>query len=287
MNPKRADFRCLHRLRVRWAEVDMQKIVFNAHYLMYFDTAMADYWRELAVPYEAAMHMLNGDLYVKKASVEYFSSARYDDQLEIGLRCGRIGNSSITFDGAIFRGDTLLVTGELIYVFADPTTQTSRPVPDALRDLLMAYESGQSMVRVETGNWATLESQASPLRQAVFVQEQGIDAALVWDAADADAVHAILINRLGMAVASGRLVQQAPGVGRMGRMAVDRVLRGSSLGRAMLDALVSSARSRGDKEVMLHAQRSAEGFYRRLGFVARGAPFEEAGLDHIEMVLAL
>lgn len=287
MNPKRADFRCLHRLRVRWAEVDMQKIVFNAHYLMYFDTAMADYWRELAVPYEAAMHLLNGDLYVKKASVEYFSSARYDDQLEIGLRCGRIGNSSITFDGAIFRGDTLLVTGELIYVFADPTTQTSRPVPDALRDLLMAYESGQSMVRVETGNWATLESQASPLRQAVFVQEQGIDAALVWDAADADAVHAILINRLGMAVASGRLVQQAPGVGRIGRMAVDRVLRGSSLGRAMLDALVSSARSRGDKEVMLHAQRSAEGFYRRLGFVARGAPFEEAGLDHIEMVLAL
>jgi predicted GNAT family N-acyltransferase len=70
-------------------------------------------------------------------------------------------------------------------------------------------------------------------------------------------------------------------------MAVDRVLRGSSLGRAMLDRLVSSARSRGDKEVMLHAQRSAEGFYRRLGFVARGAPFEEAGLDHIEMVLAL
>ncbi|HQY76786.1 MAG TPA: YbgC/FadM family acyl-CoA thioesterase [Rhodoferax sp.] len=287
MNPKRADFRCLHRLRVRWAEVDMQKIVFNAHYLMYFDTAMADYWRELAVPYEAAMHLLNGDLYVKKASVEYFSSARYDDQLEIGLRCGRIGNSSIIFDGAIFRGDTLLVTGELIYVFADPATQTSRPVPDALRDLLMAYESGQSMVRVETGNWATLESQASPLRQAVFVQEQGIDTTLVWDAADADAVHAILINRLGMAVASGRLVQQAPGVGRIGRMAVDRVLRGSSLGRAMLDALVSSARSRGDKEVMLHAQRSAEGFYRRLGFVARGAPFEEAGLDHIEMVLAL
>ena len=287
MNPKRADFRCLHRLRVRWAEVDMQKIVFNAHYLMYFDTAMADYWRELAVPYEAAMHLLNGDLYVKKASVEYFSSARYDDQLEIGLRCGRIGNSSIIFDGAIFRGDTLLVTGELIYVFADPATQTSRPVPDALRDLLMAYESGQSMVRVETGNWATLESQASPLRQSVFVQEQGIDTTLVWDTADADAVHAILTNRLGMAVASGRLVQQAPGVGRIGRMAVDRVLRGSSLGRAMLDALVSSARSRGDKEVMLHAQRSAEGFYRRLGFVARGAPFEEAGLDHIEMVLAL
>ena len=53
---KRDDFRLLHRLRVRWAEVDMQKIVFNGHYLMYFDTAMADYWRALALPYEATMH---------------------------------------------------------------------------------------------------------------------------------------------------------------------------------------------------------------------------------------
>jgi hypothetical protein len=55
---KRDDFRLLHRLRVRWAEVDMQKIVFNGHYLMYFDTAMADYWRALALPYEATMQAL-------------------------------------------------------------------------------------------------------------------------------------------------------------------------------------------------------------------------------------
>ena len=50
--PQRKDFRFFHRLRVRWAEVDMQKIVFNAHYLMYFDTAISDYWRALALPYE-------------------------------------------------------------------------------------------------------------------------------------------------------------------------------------------------------------------------------------------
>jgi hypothetical protein len=45
------DFRYFDRLRVRWAEVDMQKIVFNGHYLMYFDTAVAGYWRALALPY--------------------------------------------------------------------------------------------------------------------------------------------------------------------------------------------------------------------------------------------
>ena len=46
---RKSDFRFFHRLRVRWAEVDMQKIVFNAHYLMYVDTAVADYWRALAM----------------------------------------------------------------------------------------------------------------------------------------------------------------------------------------------------------------------------------------------
>ena len=48
---QRSDFRFTERLRVRWVEVDMQKIVFNGHYLMYFDTAVGGYWRALAAPY--------------------------------------------------------------------------------------------------------------------------------------------------------------------------------------------------------------------------------------------
>src|ERR1700741_1282538 len=106
---KKSDFRFFHRLRVRWAEVDMQKIVFNAHYLMYFDTAVADYWRALALPYEQAMQLLGGDLYVKKAGIEFHASARYDDQLDVRLKCARIGNSSMQFNGAIFRGEQLLI----------------------------------------------------------------------------------------------------------------------------------------------------------------------------------
>ena len=72
----RQEFRFFHRLRVRWVEVDMQKIVFNGHYLMYLDTAVADYWRALSLPYEETMHALGGDLYVKKATLEYNASAR-------------------------------------------------------------------------------------------------------------------------------------------------------------------------------------------------------------------
>ena len=284
---KRQDFRFFHRLRVRWAEVDMQKIVFNAHYLMYLDTAMADYWRVLGLPYEEAMHSLQGDLYVKKAGIEFHASARYDDQIDVGLRCTRIGNSSILFAGGIFRGDQLLITGELIYVFANPATQTSLPVPQALRDILTGFEAGEPMLQVRRGNWAELGRDAGAVREAVFVQEQGIPLEMEWDEADQTAIHAVAYNRLGQAVATGRLLQHAPGVGRIGRMAVNRVLRGGGVGRSILRELMHAARERGDQEVLLHAQTSASPFYLREGFTPRGAEFDEVGIPHQEMFVQL
>lgn len=285
--PTRADFRFIHRLRVRWAEVDMQKIVFNAHYLMYFDTAISDYWRALAFPYEASMQRLGGDLYVKKSTLEYHASARYDDLLDIGLTCARIGNSSIQFTGGVFLGEQLLVAGELLYVFADPATQTSKPVPSALRDVLSGFEAGEAMVDIRLGAWSELAEGARQVRTEVFLQEQRVPVEMEWDEADASAVHAVAYNRLGMPLATGRLLQHAPGVGRIGRMAVSRVLRGAGLGRDILQVLLKAAEQRGDRDVMLHAQRSAEGFYAGEGFVPRGAPFDEAGIPHIEMVKPL
>jgi predicted GNAT family N-acyltransferase len=70
-------------------------------------------------------------------------------------------------------------------------------------------------------------------------------------------------------------------------MAVLPSVRGARLGRQVLDALVEAARVRGDFEVLLHAQASAAPFYARAGFAERGAPYEEAGIPHIDMVLAL
>ena len=284
---KRQDFRFVHRLRVRWVEVDMQQIVFNGHYLMYFDTAVTDYWRRLAMPYAETLHQLGGDLYVKKASVEYHASAEMDDFLDVCMRCERVGNSSMTFVGAIFRGDELLITSELVYVYADPVAKKSQAVPAALRDLLESYERGEDMVQLHLGRWADLQKWASPLRTEVFVHEQKVPAELEWDEDDPTALHCVALNRMGVVLATGRLLQHAPGVGRIGRMAVKRQMRGTDLGRRVLHALMEAARARGDTQVLLHAQCSAEGFYSRSGFVPQGAVFEEAGIAHIEMVRAL
>ncbi|MBC5786239.1 YbgC/FadM family acyl-CoA thioesterase [Ramlibacter sp. USB13] len=284
---KRDDFRFFHKLRVRWAEVDMQKIVFNAHYLMYFDTAVADYWRALAMPYEEAMHQLQGDLYVKKATVEFHASARMDDRLDVALKCARIGNSSMQFLGAIFRGEDLLITCELVYVFADPATQTSRPVPQALRDVLLGYEKGEDMLQVKTGNWAELGEDAGRIRTEVFVREQRIPADLEWDEDDARSVHAVAYNRLGQPVATGRLLPAQDGTAKIGRMAVHQVLRGRGFGEQVLRALAAQAQRRGDKGIELHAQRTAREFYARMGFQPQGEPYDEAGIPHITMTSSL
>jgi YbgC/YbaW family acyl-CoA thioester hydrolase len=284
---QRADFRFFDRLRVRWAEVDMQKIVFNGHYLMYFDTAVAGYWRALALPYHDTMVALEGDLYVRKATVEYLGSARYDDVCDVGIRCERFGKSSMLLHAALFRADRLLVHGELVYVFADPATQTSKPVPAALRELLLAFEAGSPMIDWRQGGWGELGTDAQAVRRAVFIDELGWLAELAHDAADHDAVHVVAVNRLGAAVASGRLLPTIAGMGRIGRLAVVPPLRCGGIGRGVLDRLLDAARARGDREVQLDAQVGAARFYERAGFVARGETFEQAGVLHQAMALTL
>jgi YbgC/YbaW family acyl-CoA thioester hydrolase len=279
----RQEFRFFDRLRVRWAEIDAQKIVFNGHYLMYFDTAMTAYWRALALPYAETMESLGGDLYVRKATLEYHASARQDDVLDVGMRCARIGTSSMLFAGGVFRQDELLVSGEIVYVFADPHSQTSKPVPESLRKILLGFEAGEAVLDVRVGRWDELGEPARALREQVFVLEQKIPAALEWDAADADAIHAVAFNRFGLPLATGRLVLQQGAPARIGRMATSRLVRSSGVGRQVLDALIEAARSRGIRELVLHAQTSAQTFYLRAGFAPHGAVFEEAGIAHIEM----
>jgi YbgC/YbaW family acyl-CoA thioester hydrolase len=215
-----ADFRLLHALRVRWAEVDLQKIVFNPHYLAYVDTAMADYWRALALPYEASLQRLGGDLFVKKSTLEFHASAHYDDRLTVGLRCARIGNSSLQFLSGIFRDQELLVSAELVYVFADPIAKTALTVPLPLRNTMLAYEQDQPIVRQQMARWDEVQAVVQRLRAP--------------DDHDADAVHCVLRNALDEPIATARMrVQAAESDG----VAVIDSLRGAGWGRAAAAAL--------------------------------------------------
>ena len=139
----RADFVCAPSLRVRWAEVDMQKIVFNGHYLTYLDTAIAEYWRGIGLPYpQGSVERYANDVYLRKATIEYLGSARYDDLLTVCCRVARLGRSSMSFQFEIYREaeDAALATAELVYVNADPASMQPAPLPEELRERIRRYE---------------------------------------------------------------------------------------------------------------------------------------------------
>jgi acyl-CoA thioester hydrolase len=137
----REQFTFRHRLRVRWAEVDKQSIVYNVNYFLYFDVAITEYWRAIGIRYpEGYVDVFGTDLYTVKATADYHASAEYDDFLDIYGRTSRLGRSSMQFLLEVWRGDEPLVSGELIYVNADPATKKSAPLPALLREKVIGYE---------------------------------------------------------------------------------------------------------------------------------------------------
>lgn len=129
----KSDFKYFHALRVRWAEVDLQRVVFNGNYLLYFDVAFTEFWRATGLPDPIAQQKDGYELFVRKAEIEYLGSATFDDMIDIGVRCNTLGRSSMTIKLAIFRGDELLIVGAMVYVYADTLVKKSLPIPENWR----------------------------------------------------------------------------------------------------------------------------------------------------------
>ena len=136
----RDDFRFSHPLRVRWAEVDPQGIVFNANYLMYFDVAATEYWRAIGCPYPGALTDRGVDTFAVKATLEFHAPAHYDEDVDLLVRTTRFGRTSMRLALEVHRGDEHLVTGELIYVVGSTADRKPTPIPDFLRDAIIGYE---------------------------------------------------------------------------------------------------------------------------------------------------
>ena len=149
-------------------------------------------------------------------------------------------------------------------------------------------------VRVAEGE-ADLE-QVRAVRREVFVVEQNVPEELEYDEYDATSVHVLAVGADGAALGTGRLIfgeealKLTGGVeGRvlLGRLAVLAAARGTGLGVELVRAIEAAGRERGEVEVELHAKVRALGFYERLGYVAEGPVFDDAGIPHRTMTRVL
>jgi len=121
-------FRFTHTLRVRYAEIDGQKIVYNAHYLTYLDVAFTEYCRAIGIAFVDASAF---DTALVKATLEYKRPARLDDLLDIHVSITRLGNTSFTGRFLISPHDqpaaeAAHMEAAIVYV---SVSQEGRPVP--------------------------------------------------------------------------------------------------------------------------------------------------------------
>jgi acyl-CoA thioester hydrolase len=127
-----------HQLRVRYAECDPQGVVFNAHYLAYFDTSITELWRAAFGGYNTMLdHGL--DVVVAEARLRFQTPAHFDEKLTLEIAITRLGTTSIASAHRITRADDLVVEGTLHHVLVDRPTLAKRPIPDWLRERLAPW----------------------------------------------------------------------------------------------------------------------------------------------------
>lgn len=120
------------------------------------------------------------------------------------------------------------------------------------------------------------------LRRIVFIDEQGVSEADERDDLDQDCLH--LLAHVASVPAGTARIHIKDGVAKIGRVCVLPAQRGTGLGAALIRKAMAVAKAHGASKAKLGAQLHALGFYEALGFTAFGPVYDDAGIDHRDMV---
>ena len=124
----------------RYAEIDQQGVVFNGHYLTWFDEACTGFLDHLGVTYPGLISS-GYDIQLIHTEIDYVTSVRWRDTVRVTVQCERIGSTSFTLGFGVFRRDTdtqeqIAVRGSTVYVVVSTEDWAKRPVPSPLREAL-------------------------------------------------------------------------------------------------------------------------------------------------------
>jgi acyl-CoA thioester hydrolase len=134
-------YRFFHPIQVRFVETDQQGHVFFGHYLTYFDMALTEYLKAIGYSYEQFLRE-GVDFFYVESLCRYRDRAFFDEILHVHARIAKIGNTSFTFEFAVFEStsDRFIADGHIVAVAVDPMTSRPVPAPDTLRQAVAAFE---------------------------------------------------------------------------------------------------------------------------------------------------
>lgn len=124
----------------RYAEVDQQAVVFNGHYLTWFDEAVTGFFDHLGASYPDLMSA-DLDMQVVHTEIDYVGPVRWRDTVRVAVVCEHVGTTSFTIGFSVLRQrdgseEALAVRGRNVYVVVSTEDWTKRPIPDTLRKAL-------------------------------------------------------------------------------------------------------------------------------------------------------
>ncbi|MFA3791188.1 acyl-CoA thioesterase [Aliiglaciecola sp. SL4] len=129
----RDDYKVFYPMQTRWADNDIYGHVNNVQYYGYFDSAVNRYLIE-----EGGLDIHNDGVvgFVVESKCQYFAPIAYPQELHIGLRVSRLGNSSVTYEIGIFvAGEpSPSAQGYFVHVFVDKKSNQSTQIPSNILD---------------------------------------------------------------------------------------------------------------------------------------------------------
>jgi len=133
--PQRTDYRHFQPITTRWHDNDIYGHVNNVTYYSFFDSTVNSYLIE-----RGGLDIHEGGVvgFVVSSACDYFASIAYPDLIEVGLRVGKLGNSSVQYELAVFRAgeEEACAAGRFVHVFVDRQSNQPVPIPAGLRQAL-------------------------------------------------------------------------------------------------------------------------------------------------------
>lgn len=135
---QRQHFKFIFPIQTRWSDNDMYGHVNNVMYYSYFDTAA-----NALLIQKAGFHLQNSPIIglVVNSSCNFMQELSYPEIIEVGVSIAKIGNSSLSYDLAIFKQgqNNAAAQGSFVHVFVNRQTRKSTPIPNEMRDALSDY----------------------------------------------------------------------------------------------------------------------------------------------------